>query len=31
VRDGAAVGLGFVNSVVAVLGLVLFGRLPRKK
>lgn len=31
VRDGAAVTLGFVNSVVAVLGLVLFVRLPREK
>ncbi|MFY7998462.1 MAG: PepSY domain-containing protein [Candidatus Kapaibacteriota bacterium] len=31
VRDGVAVGLGLVNSVVAVLGLVLFVGLPRKQ
>jgi hypothetical protein len=31
VRDGAAVALGFTNSLVAVLGLVLFLRLPRKR
>jgi hypothetical protein len=31
VRDGAAVALGFMNSLVAVLGLVLFVGLPRKK
>lgn len=31
VRDGVTVGLGLVNSLVAVFGLVLFVRLPRKK
>ncbi|MBD1206820.1 MAG: PepSY domain-containing protein [Ignavibacteria bacterium] len=31
IRDGVTVGLGLVNSLMAVLGLVLFVRLPKKK
>ena len=31
IRDGAAVGLGFLNSLVAVLGVVVFVRLPKKQ